>query len=257
MTSPALTGRRVVVVGASAGIGRAFAVRAARAGADLVLASRRLDALDGAVAEGGAGTALALDVCDADSRSRFVAALAEGPPVDLVLVTVGVASLRPLSETDDAAWTATLVTNLVGVAGLLADLRPVLATDGVLAVLSSESGRRPRRGLVPYAASKAGLDAFLAGFRVEHPGTRVSCVVVGATFPTEFGTGFEAQHLGPAMEDWQRHGQLHQQYMTPDEVAAVLQDVLAAALRNPGVGIDEIVLRSPSPVLGTPTEERP
>lgn len=42
---PGIMGRRIVVVGASAGIGRAFAVAAATTGADVVLASRRLDAL--------------------------------------------------------------------------------------------------------------------------------------------------------------------------------------------------------------------
>jgi NAD(P)-dependent dehydrogenase (short-subunit alcohol dehydrogenase family) len=105
-------------------------------------------------------------------------------------------------------------------------------------------------GLVPYAATKAGLETVLAGLRVEHPGLRVSCIVVGATYPTEFGDTFEAGHLTTAMASWQAHGQLPQVFMTPEDVGAVLVDVYATALDHPGVGVEEITLRSPSPVLG-------
>lgn len=245
-----LAGRRVVVVGASAGIGRAFALSAAASGADLVLAARRKDVLDAVVAEAGAGVGVALDVCDRDSRAALVSVLAEGPPVDLVLVTVGVADLRPLADVDEERWSAMLTTNLVGVTRLLDELRAVLSPTGIFAVMSSETGRAPRMGLVPYAATKAGLEAVLAGLRVEHPGLRVSCIVVGATFPTEFGSGFEAEHLTAAMASWQAHGQLPQEFMTPEDVGSVLVDVYGTALRHPGVGVEEITLRSPSPVLG-------
>jgi len=245
-----LAGRRVVVVGASAGIGRAVAVQAAASGADVVLAARRQDVLDTVVAEAGSGLGVALDVGDPAGRAAFVDLLAEGPPVDLVLVTVGVADLRPLTEVDEARWSAMLTTNLVGVARLLDELRSVLSATGIFAVTSSETGRAPRMGLVPYAATKAGLEAVLAGLRVEHPGLRVSCIVVGATFPTEFGSGFEAEHLTASMASWQAHGQLPQVFMTPEDVGAVLVDVYATALAHPGVGVEEITLRSPSPVLG-------
>jgi NADP-dependent 3-hydroxy acid dehydrogenase YdfG len=247
MSDAGLAGRRVVVVGASAGIGRAFAVQAVGAGADVVLAARRKDLLDATVAEAGSGVGVALDVCDPASRAALVALLAGGPPVDLVVVTVGMADLRPLADTDEERWSAMLTTNLVGVARLLQEVLPVLAPQGILAVTSSETGRRPRMGLVPYAASKAGLEAVLAGLRIEHPGLRVSCIVVGATFPTDFGTSFEAEHLTTAMASWQSHGQLPQELMTPDDVAAVLVDVYATALRHPGVGVEEITLRPASP----------
>ena len=258
MTAGGIAGRRVVVVGASAGIGRAFAVQAGGAGADVVLAGRRVGALTDAAAEAGAGTPLALDVCDAASRDAFTTTVAEGPPVDLVLVCVGVADLRPLARTDEDGWTATLATNLVGVARLVDGLLPALAPTGIVAVLSSESARLPRTGLVPYAASKAALEVVLHGLRLEHPGLRVSCAVVGATQPTEFGAAFAVEDLMPAMADWQRRGLFQEEFMATDDVAGLLLGLYATALRHPGVGVEEIVLRSPSPVLGTPaTEERP
>lgn len=245
-----LDGRRIVVVGASAGIGRAFAVRAAAEGADLVLAARRKEVLDDLVAEAGAGIGVALDVCHPTSRAALVELLADGPPVDLVFVTVGMADLRPLSDTDEARWSAMLATNLVGVTRLLDEVRPVLAPTGILAVTSSETGRRPRMGLVPYAATKAGLEAVLSGLRMEHPGLRVSCIVIGATYPTDFGNAFEPDHLVASMESWQRHGFMSQEFMSPEDVGAVLVDLYATALRHPGVGVEDITLRSPSPVLG-------
>lgn len=246
MTSVA--GKRVVVVGASAGIGRACAVQAARGGADVVLAGRRVEALKDAVVEAGAGTPLGLDVRDAEGRRTFALAIREGPPVDLVLVCVGVADLRPLAEIDEDGWTATLATNLVGVAQLVEGLLPTLAPTGIVAVLSSETARHPRWGLVPYAASKAALEVVVAGLRLERPGLRVSCAVVGATQPTEFGAGFAMEQLGPAMADWHRRGLFQEEMMVTDDVAAVLLDLYGTALRHPGVGVEEIVLRSPSPV---------
>ncbi|HEX6238455.1 MAG TPA: SDR family oxidoreductase [Acidimicrobiales bacterium] len=248
-----LDGRRVIVAGASAGIGRSFAIRARRAGAEVVVGARRTDVLDEVVAEAGGGTAVALDVTDEASCAAFLAgALAELGGIDLMLCTVGYAELRPLADVDEGTWARTMATNLVGLNRLITGALPALSPAGVVAVLSSETAAAPRHGLVPYAASKAALEATLKGIRVEHPGTRVSCVVVGATFPTEFGASFDRELLGPAMASWRRHGLMQQQFMEPDEVARCLVDVLGAALRCPGVCIEEVVLRSPSPVIGAP-----
>jgi hypothetical protein len=104
---------------------------------------------------------------------------------------------------------------------------------------------------MPYAASKAALEASLTGWRIEQPGTRISCVIVGATFPTEFGVHFDAEVLGPALEAWTKQGLLPEEFMTPDDVAGCLADLYGAALRRPGVCVDQIVLRSPSPPLGS------
>ena len=247
-----LVGRRVVVVGASAGIGRAFASHAVRAGADVVLAARRATVLAEAIEEAGGGSAATVDVCDERSRRALVEHLAGGPAVDLVFVSAGIADLKPLAVTDDATWAATFATNLIGIARLVDELRRVLSESAVVAILSSETSREPRRGLVPYAASKAALEVMVAGLRVEHPGLRASCAIVGATQPTEFGARFDMEHLVPALEEWTRRGQLPEVYMDTDEVASFLLDVYSAALRHPGVGIEDVVVRPPGPPSAPP-----
>lgn len=246
-----LQDRKVVVVGASAGIGRAFAIRAAKSGAVLVAGARRRAALAEVRAAAGAGETVTVDVCDGASRDRFVTSVGDLlGEVDLVLCTVGYAELRTLADTDDACWERTMATNVVGTTRLLAAMVPLLSRRGVLSVLSSETATVPRRGLVPYAASKAALEATLKGFRAEHPGVRLSCVVVGATYPTEFGDRFGADELGPSMASWQTHGLLQEEYMDPDDVAGNLAGLLGAAVDHPGVCVEHVVLRSPSPVIG-------
>lgn len=250
----ALEGKRVVVVGASAGIGRAFAVLAHKAGADVVLGARRAEVLDDVVAEAGGGTPITVDVTDPASCDSFLSAARDKlGELDLVLCTAGTGTMALLETIDDDTWTSMMATNVFGLSRLLCAAVPMLSSHGVVAVLSSETATAPRRGLVPYAASKAALEATLQGVRVEHPGTRVSCVVVGATFPTEFGSDFDADVLGPAMESWQRHGLLQQEFMAPEEVAGCLVDLYGSALQFPGVCLEHVVLRSPSPVFGETT----
>ncbi|HEX6420613.1 MAG TPA: SDR family oxidoreductase [Acidimicrobiales bacterium] len=249
--SAALAGRRALVVGASAGIGRATAIAAVRAGAGVVLSARREATLARVVAEAGGGHAVPGDVCRPGGPAEIVAgAVAELGELDLLVYTVGFASLRPLASTDAATWHATLEANVVGLNLLVQAALPHMAAGGVVAVLSSETSSAPRHGLVPYAASKAALEASLRGWRVEHPGTRFTCVVVGATQPSEFGDGFEAAELDRAFQSWIRHGMLQEEFMHTDDVAAVLVDTMATALAFPQVCVEDIVLRSPSPVAG-------
>jgi NAD(P)-dependent dehydrogenase (short-subunit alcohol dehydrogenase family) len=246
-----LAGKRVVVVGASAGIGRSMAVAAVRGGAQVVMSARRADALAEAVAEAGGGTAVAADVCAAEGPDQLVAgAVAELGEIDLLVYTVGFADLRRLVDTDAATWHRTLDANVVGFNQLVRAALPHLADDAVVAVLSSETSGAPRLGLVPYAASKAALEASLRGWRAEQSGTRFTCVIVGATQPSDFGTAFEAEELERAFESWMRHGLLQERFMHTDDLATVLVDTLATTLAIPGVGIEEMVLRSPSPVAG-------
>lgn len=246
-----LAGARVLVVGASAGIGRAASIAAVRAGARVVMTARRADALAALVDEAGDGSAVAGDVCAAGGPAAIVAdAVAELGQIDLVLYTVGFADLRRLVDTPPETWHKTLDANVVGFNELARAVLPHMAPGGIVAVLSSETAGAPRLGLVPYAASKAALEASLRGWRAEQHAVRFTCVIVGATQPSEFGAAFEMPELERAIASWVQNGLMQEAFMHTDDVARVLVGTLGTLLAAPGVGLEELVLRSPSPVAG-------
>lgn len=247
-----LAGHRILVVGASSGLGRAFAERAIRDGAHVVIAARRQARLDEIIADAGGGTGVTADVrADGDPERLVAAALAELGGLDLVFYAAGVAPLRPLVDTDADDWRYALETNVIGVQRVLASAVPAMAPGAIAAVVSSETVGRPRPALGAYGASKAAVTESLRAWRLEHPEVRFSCVALGATQPTEFGDAFQGDVLAPVLDVWFKHGLMQAAYMETAEVAHLLADLYASALSYPGVGIEEIVLRSPTlPVAG-------
>lgn len=244
-----LDGRRVVVIGASAGIGRAAAVRAVQAGAEVVLGARRQALLDEAVEEAGGGTAIAVDLRDPAGCARFSDAARQAlGEIDAVLFTAGAAPLRELDRTTADEWTATLATNVVALNLITSALLPALTPAAFVTALSSEAVGMPRYALGAYGASKAALEHSLRGWRLEHPEVRFSTITVGATVPTDFGTGFDPETLDTALRLWAVQGLAQTAFMDTVDVAEALLEVLATALGHPGIGFEHLVLRSPSGV---------
>ena len=187
-----LSGRKVVVVGASSGVGRAFTLAAVGAGAEVVAAARRADRLAAVIAEAGGGLGVVADVSDPQGCARIVAeAEAELGAIDLVFYAAGASPLQHLVATSTDEWRALLETNVIGVQRVIAGSLPHLADGAIVAVLSSEAAAgRTRPGLGAYGTSKAALAESLRAWRLEHPEVRFSCIALGATQPTEFGDGF-------------------------------------------------------------------
>lgn len=251
MSATAMRGHRVLVVGASAGIGRAFATTALNQGAEVVLVARRADRLAEVVAEAGGGHVVVADVSQPDDCRRLVAETHDAVgPVDLVLYAAGCSTLRRLAEMEPADWHRVVSTNLDGFNQVVQALTAVgLRPGAVVAALSSEVVGRPQPGLVAYGVSKAALEESVRGWRVEHPEVRFCSVGVGATTPTEFGLDFDARQLGPLMDEWVRRGFLPSTFMATDEVAGVLAEVLGSLLAAPSVAIEHLLLRSPTPPI--------
>jgi NADP-dependent 3-hydroxy acid dehydrogenase YdfG len=245
--------RRVLVVGASSGIGRSFAVQAARAGARVALAARRVDRVQEAVDEAGSGIAIACDVQDDAACEEAVGIAAETfGSLDLLFHAAGSAPLRLMRDTDPETWQRAFDTNVVGLQRILRHAVPHMSPRGVVAVLSSETVSRPRSALGAYGATKAALDESLRAWQLEHPELRFSRLTVGATQPTEFGAGFDMAILAPAMRDWFRQGLMQEQHMDTVEVAGFFVSMLGAALANPSLNVEQITLRSPTAAIGPP-----
>jgi NAD(P)-dependent dehydrogenase (short-subunit alcohol dehydrogenase family) len=246
-----LRGKRVLVVGASAGIGQAIALRAAREGADVVVVARRKAALAKLIAEAGTGTAIVADLSKPEDCTRIAgeAAAALGA-IDVVLFAAATATLSTLRELTPEQWAATLGTNLVGVNLTISALVPHLAPAAIVSVMSSESAGRPFYALGAYAASKSAVEDTLRAWRVEHPAARFMTLVVGTTVPTDFASNFDPKEMVAAFPMWAAQGNAPSEYMRCDEVAEVTVGLFASLLPNASVGVETVVLRSPAPLTG-------
>lgn len=177
-----------VVTGASSGIGAASARSLAAAGYHVVAAARRKDRLDALVAEIG-GTAIELDVTDADS----VQALAEAVPRCNVLVNNagGAKGLDPIAEANVADWQWMYEVNVIGTLRVTQALLPALEASGAghVVVMSSTAGHIVYEGGAGYTAAKHAETALSETLRLELSGKpiRVSEIAPGMVRTDEFG----------------------------------------------------------------------
>jgi NAD(P)-dependent dehydrogenase (short-subunit alcohol dehydrogenase family) len=246
-TGKGLAGARVLVTGASAGIGRAAAIGAVRQGAQVVLAARREQELEAATAEAGGGQAIVVDLTKPEDCERLGSAVeASLGGLDVVISSAGVAPLQMMADTSDEHWEQALATNLVGSHRLLRCCVPLLGRSGTFIALSSDSVQRPRAGLGAYAASKAGLEQIMNSWRMEHPWLRFTTVSVGDTFPTDFGNAFDGEILMKVFDEWGARGLAQAQFLSPGDVARTLLTIAGAMNDTPGIGIDHLTIRSPS-----------
>ena len=156
-----LTGRRVLVTGASAGIGGAIAVRLARAGAHVVAVSRAGRAPDGDPGP-GAIRSLAADLSRADDVDGLVdRAVAELGGLDVLVNNAGRGDWVPMDAVDRAFFDGLIGLNLWAPLRLSQLAHPHLAAGErpVIVMIGSVDAVRPSAGGVVYGASKAGLAA--------------------------------------------------------------------------------------------------
>ena len=247
-----LEGKTMVVVGASAGIGRAVALRAAAAGASLALVARRRAPLEELAGAAGGASVITADLASPDDCARIgeEAARALGP-IDVVLFTAATARLRTLRELTHEEWTQTVATNLVGTNLAISALVPHLVHRGVVSVMSSEAAGQPFYALGSYAATKSAVEDTMRAWRVEHPDARFVTMVVGTTVPTEFANNFDPAEMAAAFPIWAAQGKAASEYMRVDEVADVVVGLFGTLLPNPSVGMETVFLRSPAPLTGS------
>jgi 3-oxoacyl-[acyl-carrier protein] reductase len=158
--------RRVLVTGASPGIGRAVAVELARAGFELALNYRTSERAAGEVAAEiesakGRATLLPFDVADTNAaRAALEADLERNGAFWGVVLNAGVTADGPLVTMKPEEWRSVLGTNLDGFYNVLQPLiMPMvrLRDGGRIVTMGSVSGRIGNRGQANYSASKAGL----------------------------------------------------------------------------------------------------
>ena len=180
---------RVLVTGASRGIGRATALALARTGHDLVVTARTEPQLASLAKElralGARAQPLVMDVTDADSvRVAVAAALAEGP-IDVLVNNAGIAEQRLFLAQDAAYREHEMNVNYFGAQRVTAAVLPhmIARRRGTLVNVSSVLGEVPCPSTANYSGTKAALAAWSHALRGEiaHHGVRVVVFVPSHT----------------------------------------------------------------------------
>jgi NAD(P)-dependent dehydrogenase (short-subunit alcohol dehydrogenase family) len=244
----ALAGRRILVIGASSGLGRASALAFCEHGAEVVFSARRADALERACADAGAGHVVTIDVTDEADIVRAVSdAVGLLGGLDGILYTAGASPLAPMTSLDMAEWQRVYAINTFGPSLVIKHALPHLAPDAVVGVVSSDSSQHPRYGLVPYGSSKRAMEATMEGWRTEVlGGRRFFTIVLGPTQPTEFANSFDPDVFEATMPHWARQG-FSTGFMAADDVGQALAANFGAMFAAPTFGIESALLRAPEP----------
>jgi NAD(P)-dependent dehydrogenase (short-subunit alcohol dehydrogenase family) len=186
------TGKVVVVTGGSKGLGRAMALGFAEAGADVVVASRKLEPCEAVADEvralGRRALAVSCHVGDWDQCGALVdAAVAEFGRIDVLVNNAGIAPVPPsLLDVTPELFDKTIAVNLKGPLRLTALATQHMPAGGAVINVSSKASLHPSSFTVVYAAAKAGLNALTRASAEEYGprGIRVNAIVCG-TFHTD------------------------------------------------------------------------
>ena len=209
--------KRIVIVGASSGLGRSLGVRISKRGDRVALLARRKEMLDEAVLEAGNGAlAVQCDVTDEDSCRAAIDEAARGlGGIDALVYASGIGRLCRLENLDTETWLKTFHTNVVGANSVAAAALPHLQKSrGVMAFFSSNSTSLtpPWPGLGSYLVSKAALDKLVEMWRAEHPEVGYTRVIVGpcgggdGDETSQFTTTWDPALAGELFPIWAQRG---------------------------------------------------
>lgn len=189
--------KRILITGASAGIGHALALKLAASGNRVVALARNPDRLKTLTAENASIETIALDLSNPDALRDFAASGWQGA-LDVLINNAGVQDQHRL---DDPACTAEIMidevtTNLTAPIVLTRALLPrLLESPSPLVVnVVSALAFAPKDNAACYSATKAGLKMFSAGLRAQFPRERLRVLDI---FPPLVATAM-TQGRGPA-----------------------------------------------------------
>jgi NAD(P)-dependent dehydrogenase (short-subunit alcohol dehydrogenase family) len=228
-----LLGKVVVITGASSGIGRAAALEFAKAGCLLVLAARRVPALEDTAAfcraRGGSAIVVPTDVTvEADLERLCQAALAQWGRIDVWVNNAGTTYFARLDEGELAAHRRVIETNLMGPMVAARVLLPVFRRQraGTLINVGSVLSQLGQTFVPAYVVSKFGLRGLSEAIRADVadvPGIQVSTVLPYAVDTPHFQNSANAigkrAHAMPPVQE-------------PEQVARAIVAVAARPRRH-------------------------
>lgn len=206
-----LSGKTVVVTGASRGIGASAARVFADAGANVALMARSAAPLEALAAEIGA-RALALP-CDVADFAAVEAALAKAKSqfgaLDILIANAGMIDpIARLTESDPADWAHLIQVNISGVFNIMRAGVPMMNKQGGTVIsVGSGAARRPLEGWSAYCSSKAGSLMLMRALDLEERenGLRVMSLSPG-TVATQMQREIKASGINKVSQlEWEDH----------------------------------------------------
>jgi NAD(P)-dependent dehydrogenase (short-subunit alcohol dehydrogenase family) len=183
----ALAGKRILVSGASSGIGRGAAAMMAACGARLILVARDAERLQESLGSlsGTGHAAWPADIASVDGAHDLLVRVAgEGGPLDGVFHAAGLAAVRMAKLLNEKHLTAMMGAALNGALGIAKACakQSVMRDGGSILIMSSVSAQRGTAGMVGYSAAKAAVGGLTRSLAAELAprGTRVNELISGA-----------------------------------------------------------------------------
>ncbi|MCC7364297.1 MAG: SDR family oxidoreductase [Dehalococcoidia bacterium] len=184
-----LTGKVALVTGGSRGLGREMVLAFAQSGADVVIASRKLESCEELAKEvvettGRKALPVACHVGDWGQVEQLAErTYAEFGKVDVLVNNAGMSPLYDhVNNVTEPLYDKVLDVNLKGPFRLtsMVGTRMVEQGGGSIIMVSSTGSINPRAHIIPYAAAKAGINAMTVGFaHAFGPTVRVNCIMPG------------------------------------------------------------------------------
>ena len=218
-----LSNKTALVTGASSGLGRHFAGVLSQAGADVVVAARRMDRLEALAEEiskkGGRALPVEMDVTSDESISGAFAEIKEalGRPCDIIVSNSGMSRDTWFREQSEEDWNAVIDTNLscvwrVGKHGSNAMI--AAGVKGSIINIASITAHRPQMMTTAYCVSKAGVEHLTRQMALENAryGIRVNSIAPGY-YKTDINDAYLESDAGEAMRKripMRRFGEYHE-----------------------------------------------
>ena len=175
MTSPDLSGRIIVVTGASRGVGWNAAIALGAAGAHVIAIAKTVGALeeldDAIKAKGGSATLVPLDLRDLDAIDRLGLSIYErwGKLDGLFGNAALLGLITPVTHLDQKDWNDVMTVNVTANYRLIRSLDPLLRLSdaGRALFMTSSVATSPRPFWGAYATSKAALETLVRTYAAE------------------------------------------------------------------------------------------
>jgi len=232
-----LSGKVAIVTGSSRGIGRAIAGCMAKAGAEVVVSSRKLEPCEAVVTEiseaGGRAHAIACNVSDKAQLESLVAQTTETfGGIDIVVCNAAAnPAYGPMRDLEDGAFEKIMTTNVQSNLWLANLAAPSMAErgGGAMVLIASIAGFGGSRSLGAYAVSKAAQLQLARNLAVEwgRKGIRTNCIAPGL-IKTDFAKAlWENDALRTAFEKKTPLGRIGE----PDDIAGAAVFLASDAAR--------------------------